>query len=99
MFDDTLAGHWDDVSAELKGIDQRLSELPANLPFPDVVAVMHDRIRSLRQGVPAHDTPAVLNDANALTRLATQIADGFEVTVPFEVAILRTSDASWKSAR
>ena len=60
---------------------------------------MHDRIRSLRQGVPAHDTLAVLNDANALTRLATQIAVGFEVTVPFEVAILRTSDASWKSAR
>ena len=88
MFDDTLAGKWDDVSGELKGIDQRISELPANLPFPDVVAVMHDRIRSLRQGVPAHDTLAVLNDANALTRLVTQIADGFEVTVPFEVAIL-----------
>lgn len=88
MFDDTLAGKWDDVSGELKGIDQRISELPANLPFPDVVAVMHDRIRSLRQGVPAHDTLAVLNDANALTRLVTQIADGFEVTVSFEVAIL-----------
>ena len=88
VFDDTLAGKWADVSAELKGIEQRLSKLPANLPFPDVVALLHERIRSLRQGVPAHDTLAVLDDANALTQLVTQIADGFEVTVPFEVAIL-----------
>jgi hypothetical protein len=88
MFDDTLAGRWADVSAELKGIEQRLSELPESLPFPDVVALLHDRIRSLRQGVPAHDTLTVLDDANALTRLVMQIADGFEVTVPFEVAIL-----------
>jgi len=95
MFDDTLAGHWDDVSAELKGIDQRLSELPANLPFPDVVAVMHDRIRSLRQGVPAHDTLAVLNDANALTRLATQIADKAPNSPPANQPDLR---AMWMRA-
>jgi len=88
VFDDALAGRWSDVTAELAGIDRRLAEMPADLPYPDVVARMRARLRSLTHNVAAHRTLAVLDDANAVTRLVLQIADGFEVTVPFDIAIL-----------
>lgn len=88
IFDDARAGRWFDASAEMEGIDTRLTELPTDLPYPDVVARMRARLRSLARGIAAHRTLAVLDDANALTRFVIQIADGFEVTVPFDIAIL-----------
>jgi hypothetical protein len=88
VFDEALAGRWDDVSLDLAGMSRRLVELPAHLPYPDVVAELRSRLHALHDDVAARSTASVLDDANAVSRLVTQIADGFEVTVPFEVAIL-----------
>jgi hypothetical protein len=88
LFDEALAGRWNNVSAEMAGIDKTLTTLPLQLPYPDVVARMRSRVRSLRRNVAERRTVPVLDDANAVTRLVAQIADGFEVSVPFDIAIL-----------
>jgi hypothetical protein len=88
VFEEALEGRWDDVAADLAGIDRRLAELPPQLPYSDVVAEMRARIHALHDEAAARRTSSVLDDANAVSRLVTQIADGFEVAVPFEVAVL-----------
>jgi hypothetical protein len=88
VFDEALEGRWDDVAADLADVDRRLAELPGHLPYPDVVAKIRARVHAWHDDVASRRTSSVLDDANAVSWLVTQVADGFEVTVPFEVAIL-----------
>jgi hypothetical protein len=58
------------------------------MPYPDVASQLRSRVHALGRAVRARRAIASLDDANAATKLAAEIADQYQTRVPFEISML-----------
>jgi hypothetical protein len=88
IFDAARAHDWTMATPLLEDIDDAETDLPPDLPHPDLVARLHTRIASLHRAVRDRLPVPAMSDANAIARLVAEISDGFQAAVPFEITVL-----------
>jgi hypothetical protein len=88
LFDAVRKGDWAAADIGLASVKEATSNLPSRLPYPDVVSQLRSRVHALAGAVHARRTIASLDDANNATKLVAEIADQYQVRVPFEISML-----------
>jgi len=88
LFDAVRLGDWTAADISLASVSEAMTNLPAALPYADVVAQLRSRVLALSHAVRTRQQIRSLDYANETTRLATEIGDRYETPVPFEISML-----------
>lgn len=88
LFDAAYASDWSVAAERVQSLNESASELPMQLPKPDLVAQLQSRLKFVRENVSGHQRVQTMDDANAITRLVDELSTEFHNQVPFEALML-----------
>ena len=88
LFDAARSSDWSRSAADLQSLNEAVSELPVDLPEPDLLAQLQSRVVSVRDATNNRQRITTMDGANAITLLVAELSARYEPQVPYEVKML-----------
>jgi hypothetical protein len=88
LFDAAWASDWTWAADRLQGLHGAESDLPADLPTPDLVPQLHSRVATASNAANNRQRVETMDAANAITQLVAELSAEYPCTVPYQVKLL-----------
>jgi hypothetical protein len=88
LFDAVGSSDWGRASASLQAMNEARSNLPADLPDPDIAAQLEASLVSVRDATNNRKRIETMEAANAITQTVAELSQKYRSEVPYEVEML-----------
>ena len=88
LFNAAWSSDWRRAVADLQSLNEAASELPIDLPRPDLVAELQANVASVADGAITRQRIKTMAAANALTQIVAELSSEYEPDVPYDVKVL-----------
>jgi hypothetical protein len=102
LFDAAWSSDWSRSAADLQSLNEAASELPVDLPKPDLVTQLQSRVVSVRDATNTRQRIKTMDGANGITQIVAELSAEYQPLVPYEVKMLGyygTASASGSAGR
>ena len=88
LFDAAGSSDWSRSGADVQSLSEAVSELPVDLPKPDLVAQLQSRVVRVTNAANSRQRIETMAVANAITQLVAELSAQYQPLVPYEVKML-----------